>query len=158
MSSGNVIFDATAEMEKGGSSLSGYVFVDPVELDHVDLVRYSYDAEAYSGDDSSMWTFESVLARLNSIANQVIFDDGNFHKSCFEIMGTYKGQFFRLYDYREDRCIHIGGGPELDVDGLIAELNELIKAAVPKPFMCRSSYMCATYSYPCIKYLWQGFL
>jgi hypothetical protein len=155
MSGGNVIFDAGAKMGNM-SGLRGYVFVDPLALDDVDLDRYSYDAEAYSGDDASTWTFESVLARLNSIANQVIFDDGNFDKSCFEINGTYRGQFFNLYDYKEDRCIHIGGGPELDVKDLITELNELIKAAVPKPFMCRSSYTNAKYSYPQIKYLWQG--
>jgi hypothetical protein len=147
MSSGNVIFDANAEMGNM-CGLRGYLFVDALSLDDADLDRYPYDTEAYSGEDASSWTFESVLARLNSIANQVIFDDGNFDKSCFEINGTYKGQFFRLYDYREDRCVHIGGGPELDVDGLIAELNELIKAAVPKPFTCRSSYRNARYSYP----------
>jgi hypothetical protein len=143
MSSSDVIFDADAPMG-AESSLRGYLFVDPSNnMKGLAPVRYA-DADAHD----STWTFESVLARLNNIANQVIFDDGNFDKSSFEIKGTYQGQFFDLYDYKGDKCIHIGGGPNLDVNALLADLKKLLKAAVPKPFKCRCSYTHECYHYP----------
>jgi hypothetical protein len=143
MSGSNIIFDANAVMGME-SSLRGYLFVDPSSYDEMDAGRYVYDSNAFD----ATWTFEMVLARLNSIANQIIFDDGNFDKSSFKVNGTFKGQFFDLYDYKGDRCVHIGGGADLDVNGLIAELSGLVKEAQPKPFTSRCSYTYQKYRYP----------
>jgi len=142
MNETNIIFDANAPMTSNGGGLRGYLFVHPPHFDEEDARRYGY-----TGADPS-WTFENVLARLNRIANQVIFDDGNFDKSSFTANGTYKGEFFNLYDYKGDKSIHVGGGDKLDVQGLVSELKVLINKAEPKPFNCICSYTHRKYSYP----------
>lgn len=140
MQSGNVMFDGNAQMSASWSSLRGYLFADSRSLGKSDKQHYV--------ECDPTWAFENVLARLNSISNQVIFDDGNFDKSSFTVKGTYKGEFFDLYDYKGDKCIHVGGSQQLDVVGLVAELKELISKAEPKPFTCVCSYTYQKYSFP----------
>ena len=145
----SIVFNGKAQMGKDGSSLKGYLFIDPDFLPYaimpanylaVEIVKYR--------DCDSSWTFENVLARLNTVANQVIFDDGNFDKSSFEVRGTCKGEFFDLYDYKGNRSINIGGGPNLDVNGLAPELKNLINHTQPTPFACICSYTYQKYRYP----------
>ncbi len=140
MNPSNVIFDADASMGAGGSHLRGYLFADAETL-------YGEEQKRYAGHDAT-WTFENVLARLNRIANQVIFDDGNFDKSSFTVISSYKGEYFNLYDYKGDKAVHIGGSSNLDLAGLVAELKVLINAAEPKPFDCVCSYSYQRYTYP----------
>jgi hypothetical protein len=140
----DLVFDAEAKTDEGGSCLQGYVYLHPSEITPYTPGSCYYDDTVYD----KTWTFERILAGINAIANQVIFDDGNFDKSSFTAEGTYKGKYFSLYDYKGDRSIHVGGGNELDVKGLVDELNKLIKLAEPKPFSCRCSYTNAKYRYP----------
>ena len=137
----SIVFDEKAQMGKEGSSLRGYLFIDP------DFLPYAMKPASHLAVNSN-WTFENVLARLNTIANQVIFDDGNFDKSSFEVRGTYKGEFFDLYDYKGNRSVNIGGGRNLDVNGLVLELQDLINHAQPTPFTCICSYTYQKYKYP----------
>ena len=60
---------------------------------------------------------------------------------------TYKNEPFTLYDWKGDKCVHIGGTETLDVEGLKTELIELIKKTEPKPYTTICYYDGKKYSY-----------
>lgn len=106
--------------------------------------KYKYDVKSFEG-----WTFEKVVACINNLSDQNIFERTDKYKVSFELVGTYKGICFTLYDWKEDNCVHIGGTEDLDIDGLKKELIEVIKMTEPKPFKTRLYYTCEKYySYP----------
>jgi hypothetical protein len=62
--------------------------------------------------------FQLTVAKLLTLSGQTVPEHGMLDKSTFDLMGTWRGQPFSLYDYKYDGEIHIGGSKELDVPGL----------------------------------------
>ena len=53
-------------------------------------------------------------------------------KSTFNLLGTYKGEPFVIYDWKQDGMIHIGGSGSLKLDELLVLLEEAILVAIKK--------------------------
>lgn len=85
------------------------------------------------------YSFEETVARLVTLSGQPA-ESTDEEKTSVHFVGTYKGQVFTLYDYKEDREIHIGGGPKLDVAGLQADLLEALENVTPTPYQARKYY------------------
>ena len=74
------------------------------------------------------------------MSKQKIFEQGDDYKVTFEALGTYKGHAFALYDYKGDKCVHIGGTKHLDTKGLVKELLKMISNTEPKKFKAKCKY------------------
>lgn len=86
------------------------------------------------------WSFDEAAARIYAASGQDVFDAGDGYKVSFEATGEFNGAKFTLYDYKEDRTIHVGGKHGLDVQALTAELIELLKSVEPKAFTAQTHY------------------
>ena len=87
----------------------------------------------------SPWMFEETVARLASASGQpAATSDG--YKTSVEFTGTFKGHSFALYDYKEDRAIHIGGGDQLNLAGLVDALNTQLASVEPTPYSAKEYY------------------
>ena len=62
----------------------------------------------------SPWSFEETVARIATASGQPVKSDDRY-KTSVNFVGVFAGQRFTLYDYKEDRTIHIGGSNALDV-------------------------------------------
>lgn len=91
--------------------------------------------------------FMLMISKLYSIAPNMFQHAGE--KSTFEIVGTYKGQIFSLYDWKHEYNLSIGGRRDtingqyktlLDTEGLKTHLIEMIDSAQSKPFSARGYY------------------
>jgi hypothetical protein len=142
-------FDST--VDRGWTHGLGYLYVNDSSLSFVK--KYSnIDKFEYDGDKSfdQSWTFERVVACLYNLSNQKIFKQGDKYKLSFEVVGSYDGKPFTLYDYKASYCVHIGGNDDLNVPELKKELIQLIKNTKPKPFTARihyDNYFGNTYDY-----------
>lgn len=68
-------------------------------------------------------SFPDLMSRVEALgATNVGCPDGHY-ENYFRYVGTFKGAVFTLYDAYG---IHIGGGNDLDVDGLIVALTALV--------------------------------
>jgi len=86
-------------------------------------------------------TFEEVVARLYKLSKQEIFEQrDDYGKTSFCIEGTFRGEPFTLYDYKEDFDIHIGGSSNIDVHNLRKELDNLIMDTIPKEYKAKTFY------------------
>ena len=87
----------------------------------------------------SPWSFEETVARLVTASGQPInsFDE---YKSSVNFVGTFEGQRFTLYDYKEDRAIHIGGNDELDISNLVVALTDALNLVEPTPYKAKEYY------------------
>jgi len=142
-------FDST--VDANGTFMLGYLFVCEEELPTVKkygkLDKHKYDARSFN--NSNIFWFEDVVARLYNLSNQNIFEQGDEYKLSFEVSGSFDGKPFTLYDWKGDNCVHIGGHDDLDVPGLKKELLKLVKKTDPKPFTAKLHYYGnGTYSYP----------
>ncbi|XWV25585.1 putative ORFan [Tupanvirus deep ocean] len=86
------------------------------------------------------YSFEEAVARLYALAGWNIFDLCDQYKTTFEVCGTFNGEVFTLYDYKEDNKIHIGGRESLDTIGLQKVLLELMDNATPKEYTASYHY------------------
>lgn len=84
------------------------------------------------------WSFEETIARLLGAGFEM--QDGDGDKLSVEFIGTFNGATFTLYDYKEDREIHIGGCNALKVKALAAALLPVLKAATPQPYTAAEHY------------------
>ncbi|ARF11908.1 hypothetical protein Klosneuvirus_3_43 [Klosneuvirus KNV1] len=144
-------FDST--VDTNGTSMLSYLFVCEEELPIIKkygkLDKHKYDARSFN--NSNIFYFEDVVARLYNLSNQNIFEQGDQYKLSFVVSGLFDGKPFTLYDWKGDECVHIGGKDDLDVLELKKELLKLIKKTNPKPFTAKLYYdQCKgqTYSYP----------
>lgn len=144
-------FDSAVDIN--GTHMLGYLYVCEDELPNAKqfqkLYKYKYDARVYN--NSNIFWFEDVVARLYNISNQNIFEQGDEYKLSFEIIGSYDNKPFTLYDYKGDNCVHIGGNDDLDFVGLKKDLVKELKTTNPKHFTANLNYdHCkgCTYSYP----------
>lgn len=144
-------FDPTINTD--GTYMLGYLFVCEEELPSVKkygkLYKHKYDARIYN--NSNIFWFEQVVGRLYNVSGQEIFEQGDEYKLSFEVIGSYNGKPFTLYDWKGDKCVHIGGKDDLDVIGLRKELSTLLKNTKEKPFTAKLHYdhcIGCSYSYP----------
>lgn len=140
----NLIFDKDANIN--GTHFLGYFYIDKKSINYMlqfDSSKYKYDPDSFNRS----WTFENIVARIHNLSDQDIFNQGDEDKLSFELLGTYKKQPFTLYDWKGDKCVHIGGNDDLDVNGLKTELLELVKNAKPKSFITNCFYNGSQYSY-----------
>ena len=153
----NIIFNG--HVNTNGAHLVGYLYMDPIFLQQLhsfkrsntDIAKshpeYTYNKSII---DNSL-TFEKIIACLYQItkSNQNMFEQIDY-KSTFSVSGTYKGMSFVLYDYKGDKCIHIGGTKLLDVRGLVNEMLYLVQQTKPKKFktICTYSDSPCIYEYP----------
>ena len=47
---------------------------------------------------------------------------------------------FTIYDYKADKCIHVGGNKSLDIKNLINDLNKLLKNTEPLEYTAKYYY------------------
>jgi|SRR5882672_4665549 len=85
------------------------------------------------------WSFEETVARLITASGQVAASCDE-HKTSVEFLGRFEGQPFALYDYKEDREIHIGGQDGLNVAGLVKELLSELEAVQPTEYSAQEYY------------------
>jgi hypothetical protein len=83
--------------------------------------------------------FEETVARLITVSGQPA-ESSDDYKTSVEFVGIWKGRTFTLYDYKEDRQIHIGGGDHLDVEGLRGAVLDAIEDVTPTPYEAREYY------------------
>ncbi|XWV26925.1 hypothetical protein QJ857_gp0125 [Tupanvirus soda lake] len=86
------------------------------------------------------YSFEEAVARLYSLAGWNIFELCDQYKTTFEVSGTFNGQVFTLYDYKEDNVIHIGGRDSYDIKELQKNLLELMENVKPKEYTASYHY------------------
>jgi hypothetical protein len=85
------------------------------------------------------WSFEETVARLVSLSGQPA-ESADMEKTSVQFVGTFNGEVFTLYDYKEDREIHIGGHPKLRVDALNEVLIAQLEAVEPAPYAAAEYY------------------
>ena len=72
-------------------------------------------------------SFENTFGKIRVFGGKNVSYGGD--NSTFEFIGTYDGQQYSLYDYKNDRNVHIGGGAKLNVSGLktflLKQLDEI---------------------------------
>lgn len=84
--------------------------------------------------------FALTIAKLITLSGQDPTEQTDEYKVSVEFIGTFRGEPFTLYDYKEDDEIHIGGSNRLDVDALIPVLMDALSTAEPTPFTARKHY------------------
>lgn len=143
----NINFNAD-ENNYGG--LIGYLFMSSELQDSLKVIKSMYTDERYEKylesfkyipthkKNIDFLSFEEIVARLNNLTNKEIF--GNFDKCSFILQGKFKNKYFRLYDYKSDNCVHIGGDHGLNVKELVDELDVLITNTQPKSFTAKYYY------------------
>jgi hypothetical protein len=87
----------------------------------------------------SPWSFEETVARLVTASGQPVNSDDGY-KTSVNFKGTFGGRVFTLYDYKEDREIHIGGMDGLDVFELGVELNHVLSQVEPTAYTAKEHY------------------
>lgn len=132
----------TVEIDTHGTHFLSYLF-DEIDEFNREMIFEQYK---FIYSDKHKKIFEENLAKLISISNQKIFED-NDDKSIFCLTGKYRCKPFTIYDYKGDRCFHIGGNDDLDVLGLKSELIKLIKNAAPTHFNMKSPYTNELFSF-----------
>jgi hypothetical protein len=150
-----------------GTSLCGYLtfnagmYSDAAKRDdkYREFVEYMHSMPARGPTDKawlSLATYEANVpdkllreggiaewvARLITLSGQPVTPEDDEGKLSCEFGGTYKDQVFRLYDYKGDESIHIGGNPDmLDLVGLRKTLWQQVRESVkPTPFQAITSY------------------
>jgi hypothetical protein len=98
-----------------------------------------YGGTSFRSYYDSPWTFEETVARLLTLSGQPAKSLDEY-KTSVEFRGTFKGQVFTLYDYKEDRAFHVGGTEALDVVGLAIVLTGYLKDSPPSPYAAREYY------------------
>lgn len=96
----------------------------------------------------SPWPFELTVAKLITASGQPAKSyDG--YKTSVEFSGMFDGQPFTLYDYKEDREIHIGGHESLNITGLYEVLTAALGSVDPTPYEAKEYYdECVGHSWP----------
>jgi len=107
-----------------------------LEFKQVKIVGTSFRAYL----DNLPWSFEETVARILTASGQPIFDQRDCCKQSFEAMGKFKGGVFTLYDYKGDKCIHIGGRGSLKVQELKDALQQVLAHANPTPYEAQIHY------------------
>lgn len=105
----------------------------------IDWSEPTFTESSLQGYYLSPWSFEETVARLITASGKPAESDDQ-HKTlvCFE--GSFDGQRFTLYDYKEDRRLHIGGSAELDWRELSEELTKELKKVEPTPYTAKEFY------------------
>lgn len=85
------------------------------------------------------WSFEETVGRLITLSGQPAksFDE---YKTSVEFRGRWNGQPFTLYDYKEDREIHVGGDSKLDVKSLCGQLAKELVTVEPTAYTAAEHY------------------
>ena len=100
----------------------------------------SFYATYLRGYLDSPFSFEETVARLITLSGQDPTADTDQYKVSVEFVGLFNGHKFSLYDYKEDREIHIGGNDELDVEGLTKALLSGLATVEPTPYQANEYY------------------
>ena len=109
----------------------------------------SSDGTSLQGYLEGPWSFEETIARL--LGAGFTMQEGDGDKVSVEFVGTFDGHTFTLYDYKEDREVHIGGTRQLNVPGLHRELLALLTAATPCPYVAAEYYDgCEGHAWPVV--------
>jgi hypothetical protein len=100
------------------------------------------------------WSFEEFVARLYSLSNQNIFNNGDNYKISFCAYIKYGDTIFTLYDYKTDYYVHIGSDSYKSLKLLPdfeKKLYKLLENVEPKDFNAEfhyDEYKGKKYSYP----------
>ena len=119
--------------------------IQVLEFKQIDVLNTAFRSYL----DNLPWSFEEVVARILAVSHQPIFDQTDRCKMSFEARGQFEGSAFTLYDYKEDRRIHIGGPAGLKVEELKSALRPVLAHATPAPYEARIHYgRGGTYQWP----------
>lgn len=98
-----------------------------------------YPGGSLRGYYESPWSFEETVARLITASGQSGKSrDGD--KTSIQFDGIFNGLPFDLYDYKEDRAIHVGSSREFPVHELTVELTAMLAAVEPTPYSAQEFY------------------
>jgi hypothetical protein len=86
------------------------------------------------------WGFEETVARLITLSGQDPTKETDGYKVSVQFVGRFKGNSFSLYDYKEDRAIHIGGTDALAVGKLADELIKALEDVQPTGYIAKEYY------------------
>lgn len=98
----------------------------------------------------SPWSFEETVARLVALTGQNPTGGSDEYKVSICFAGTFGNgsggaDVFTLYDYKEDRQIHVGGNHgRINVQELAAILTEDLSKVEPTPYKAEEFYDCKT--------------
>lgn len=87
----------------------------------------------------SPYPFEETVARLYALTEQRPASV-DMEKVSVEFVGQWQGAVFTLYDYKEDRELHIGGHSGLDVAGAQSAVLAALAAVTPRPYQAAEYY------------------
>lgn len=86
------------------------------------------------------WSFEETVARLITLSGQPA-RSSDIYKSSVNFTGTFDGHYFTLYDYKEDRRLHIGvSNNELPIFDMIDVLVKELAKVEPTPYVAEEFY------------------
>lgn len=87
----------------------------------------------------SLWSFEETVARLITASGQEI-ESPDEYKCSFQFSGFFNGKVFTLYDYKEDRTIHIGGNDPLILLTIQEHITFALLAVEPSFYIAKEYY------------------
>lgn len=105
----------------------------------IDWAQPPFSTSSLRGYFHGPWSFEETVARIAAASGQPVQSDDDY-KTSVSFEGTFNGQRFTLYDYKEDREIHVGGSAWLDVDGLCDALKTALANVTPQPYAAPEFY------------------
>ena len=96
----------------------------------------------------SSWEYEETVARLVAASEQGVnpVDD---YKTSVTFSGTFRGDPFRLYDWKGDRLLHVGGSRRFNLRGFQDALTRVLAAVEPSPYAAHEKFdRLRTYGWP----------
>lgn len=122
-----IIFDKTVNID--GTCLQGYFYHEPNYLKFIkkqmdnDYIRkmFRYDENIQSNLEKI--GFEELVNKLSKISKQ---SKEKGDKVNFEFIGKYDNQIFTLYDWKDDKSIHIGAYKNFPCEAFVKDLYKLV--------------------------------
>lgn len=116
----------SAEASIAMTHMRGYLFISEGEEPY-DKGRYMHVYGHCIFED-----IVNAIAKLGKDYGQCVFAMADGDKSSFCLIGTFFGEPFTLYDWKNDRCVHIGGTARLDVERLKIALFRVLRPRLKK--------------------------
>lgn len=144
-----IIFDNNLDIT--GTSLIGYFYPTVAKFDISALKDISAMTNLYTPDPKrQISSFLEMTARFYGLLGKNIFvPKKQQDKIAVEIILSYQGHMFTIYDYKGDGSFHIGGHENSKdlISDLAKDLDEILLLAQPMKFKHKSVYGNLYYRY-----------